>query len=948
MTDVGELPAHTYLSVRYGDKRQQAPFRRGEKFSFPTAPEKAYTVDVFRKVGSKQISLAGISAIGGVVASEKILIPSLEPAGSPLEVSLTASLSKDVIKADPASMKQQVAQRAKGYLDKHQVQPVLHDMFARLLERLPTDPLTFMISFLEEQRQKIEDGEAPERDFASEPGMGDVALPGFGDQISAEALPNLSAHHSQVADVLRGDEKLYPRLKDVKTSLGVSLAQCIKPGIDCPGHEFVKVAGAYAGDDECYEQFRDLFDPIISGLHGGYRADARHPTDMNPSKISNAMIDPTGRYALFATLETRRNLTGIRLPTCCSQQERREVERVLTRVLGTLDNGNGDGTYYPLRLSQSYVPKAGGMAPHQEEQMRRACTLFTEPDSRLRLSAGFGRHWPDARGIYVNEAESFYVWCNEEDHVRFFARQHNVDVKVMWTRIAKAVSSVEKGIQAEGRNYMKSEHLGFIASCPSRLGTGLRISVSLKIPLLAASVDLPALCRSLQLQSSQEVGSVTYGSLWNITNTDCLGVTEVDILNCVIEGAQALVQMEQKLERGEPIYDACPGMGSEPYPGFPDDRCPVHMPDLSGHHSLVALVLKEDPTLYGTLRSRRTEQGDIGLAPCIKVGMDERGQANAADPAPGFVACNEECFSTFAELFNPVLARLHPGFGKHKHPNDSNPVKFSNAQIDPRGAYVVSVRVELRRNFSGLKMSPCCGQAERREAERLIVKGLLGIGDSCEGSYMPLTWSESYVPKPTGMPAEDQAKLRDDGLLFAEPTAPARLSMGLGRHWPDARGIFLGTTRDFYAWCNEEDHLCIVVKADDADLKGAVVRAQEAAAGVEAEAQQTGSGFMKDERLGFLTVNPVNLGNGCSCSVSLRLGNLGTHSQFRAVCQALDLRCTWRDGAWEISSMPNLGVSQADSVTGIIEGCSFLVSLEEKLEQGTSIDDDLREIGAIK
>merc|ERR1719443_1098321 len=140
----------------------------------------------------------------------------------------------------------------------------------------------------------------------------------------------------------------------------------------------------------------------------------------------------------------------------------------------------------------------------------------------------------------------------------------------MWTRVARAVDKFEKAIEADKRSWVRSDHLGFLASCPSRLGTGIRISVSLKIPLLAASVDLPALCRSFQLQSSQEVGSVTYGSVWNITNTDCLGVTEVDVLNCVIEGTQTLVQMEQRLEVGEAIYDSIPGMGSDAYPGFPD------------------------------------------------------------------------------------------------------------------------------------------------------------------------------------------------------------------------------------------------------------------------------------------------------------------------------------------------------------------------------------------
>merc|ERR1719446_13916 len=158
-------------------------------------------------------------------------------------------------------------------------------MFSRLLERLPSDPLGFMIGFLEQQRQELEDRDAPERDFASEPGMGDLPLPGFGDEISAEALPNLRAHHSLVADVLRTDTKLYPSLKNLKTSLGVSLAQCVKPGIDCPGHELVKVAGAYAGDGQCYEAFRELFDPMIGALHAGWDPAVRHPIEGNPTKV---------------------------------------------------------------------------------------------------------------------------------------------------------------------------------------------------------------------------------------------------------------------------------------------------------------------------------------------------------------------------------------------------------------------------------------------------------------------------------------------------------------------------------------------------------------------------------------------------------------------------------------------------------------------------------------
>lgn len=39
--------------------------------------------------------------------------------------------------------------------------------------------------------------------------------------------------------------------------------------------------GCVAGDEESYEVFKDLFDPIISDRHGGYKPTDKHPTDMN-------------------------------------------------------------------------------------------------------------------------------------------------------------------------------------------------------------------------------------------------------------------------------------------------------------------------------------------------------------------------------------------------------------------------------------------------------------------------------------------------------------------------------------------------------------------------------------------------------------------------------------------------------------------------------------------
>ena len=44
---------------------------------------------------------------------------------------------------------------------------------------------------------------------------------------------------------------------------------------------------------------------------------------------------------------------------------------------------------------------------------------------------------------------------------------------------------MEKLIQSKGWEFMWNEHLGYILTCPSNLGTGLRCGVHIKLPKLA-------------------------------------------------------------------------------------------------------------------------------------------------------------------------------------------------------------------------------------------------------------------------------------------------------------------------------------------------------------------------------------------------------------------------------------------------------------------------------
>lgn len=59
---------------------------------------------------------------------------------------------------------------------------------------------------------------------------------------------------------------------------------------------------------------------------------------------------------------------------------------------------------------------------------------------------------------------------------------------------------VETHIKNKGKEFMWNEHLGFVLTCPSNLGTGVRCSVHARLPNMAADPRFDSVCKSLRLQ----------------------------------------------------------------------------------------------------------------------------------------------------------------------------------------------------------------------------------------------------------------------------------------------------------------------------------------------------------------------------------------------------------------------------------------------------------------
>merc|ERR1719181_1918970 len=150
------------------------------------------------------------------------------------------------------------------------------------------------------------------------------------------------------------------------------------------------------------------------------------------------------------------------------------VEGILKKTFESLD-GDLKGKYYGL----------GDMSKEDEDALQAEGFLFQKPKTtNLLTNAGAARFWPSARGIFHNDNKTALCWCNEEDHCRIISMSKDGDVKAVFARFCALSDAIKASAEGSGAALMWNETHGFLGSCPSNIGTGLRGSVMIKLEKL--------------------------------------------------------------------------------------------------------------------------------------------------------------------------------------------------------------------------------------------------------------------------------------------------------------------------------------------------------------------------------------------------------------------------------------------------------------------------------
>lgn len=324
-------------------------------------------------------------------------------------------------------------------------------------------------------------------------------------------------------------KQVWEQLKDAKDKHGFTFKQAIFSGSKWTESG----VGLYAGSHDSYYAFAPLFDKVILQYHGHSKT-AKHVSDMDYTKL-NCPKFPADEDAMINSTRIRvgRNFADYPLGSAVSREQRLEIEAKVTKALSNL-TGDLKGKYYSL----------GNMTEADRKQLTADHFLFKGNDKYLD-SAFLERDWPEARGIFHNDAKTFLVWVNEEDQLRIISMQNGSDIREVFERLARGVSEIEK----QGK-FAHDDHLGYITSCPTNLGTGLRASVHIKLPKLGNKKDeFEAIASKyyVQIRGAHGEHSETDDHVYDISNLRRLGRSEVDLVQDMYNGVKAMIQREKSL-----------------------------------------------------------------------------------------------------------------------------------------------------------------------------------------------------------------------------------------------------------------------------------------------------------------------------------------------------------------------------------------------------------------
>lgn len=237
---------------------------------------------------------------------------------------------------------------------------------------------------------------------------------------------------------------------------------------------------------------------------------------------------------LASQVRLARNITGLPFPNRANKKQLALVQQMVAAALG--DIGKVCNQHF-------HIVALDGLA-ELERHVLVEKNLVTQNFIRNSIY----------RNAYISEDRHVSIMVNEEDHLLIQCTIAGLDLKLPLEMSSQIDDAAEETL-----DIAFDEKMGYLTSCPTNLGTGLKASVVLHLPGLSYTRNMHNIINisqqlGISVQGVYGDGSHTVGNLFIATNQPTLGFAETDLIDNLTGAVTEIVAHERRARKALLMY----------------------------------------------------------------------------------------------------------------------------------------------------------------------------------------------------------------------------------------------------------------------------------------------------------------------------------------------------------------------------------------------------------
>jgi len=155
----------------------------------------------------------------------------------------------------------------------------------------------------------------------------------------------------------------------------------------------------------------------------------------------------------------------------------------------------------------------------------------------------------DFSALLIGKNENLSVMINEEDHLRIQALASGLEIREAFRMADHVDDELAKSLE-----FAFDPTFGYLTSCPTNTGTGMRASVLIHLPGLALTREIEKVISQISklglvVRGFYGEGSDVWGNLFQVSNQTTLGRSEQDLLESLERVTRQIIEYEENARK---------------------------------------------------------------------------------------------------------------------------------------------------------------------------------------------------------------------------------------------------------------------------------------------------------------------------------------------------------------------------------------------------------------